>query len=678
MLKILANGNTTGGTDLAVSTGDDITFADSSKAIFGAGSDLQIYHDGSHSYIRDDGTGQLKIMSDGDGVIFEQSDGANTFKVNNVGETELFYSTNQKLATTNTGIDVTGSVTADGLTVDGGNEAVFNAPTTNDYLSISQLDTESLIKAGNDSGGSGVLTLQTTSGGVAADRLNISSGGDISFYEDTGTTPKLVWKSADERLGIGTASPSAKFHLFNTDNVAGVYSENSNASFTDSGLFVNNTASTGGNLLRLRSLGVDKLVVLGTGNVGIGTSTPTQKLDIHGAVRFGTTIADVADGGRPLIYASNGTGAHTGHALVIQARDGAGSEIDFVTGTTPTTRMRIDSSGNVGIGTSPSSKLDINISTNARGYFADSIGEVTAGTFCLQVANSANTALKPLGFRAEDIRFATGSSERMRIDASGNLGLGVTPSAWSSVTPALQILNASIYGYGNYECGVQANLYYDAAVGWIHISTAAATQYQQASGVHTWLSGSSASAGATATMVTNMTLDASGNLGIGTSPTAVSNYKVLHLQSDHASAGGLIRLQTNAASEYADIFNFNDSLYKDANTQIFRNKGGSTEYMRIDASGNLLVGTTSQGYGLFTSSRVTLGDGDAGDGFCVGGLNENLSAYTVQADNDTGPRYFAYIANGSSAAVGTISFTSTATAYNTSSDQRLKGKHCRR
>ena len=50
--EVLANGNTTGGTDISVSSGDDITFADSSKAIFGAGSDLQIYHDGSNSNIR--------------------------------------------------------------------------------------------------------------------------------------------------------------------------------------------------------------------------------------------------------------------------------------------------------------------------------------------------------------------------------------------------------------------------------------------------------------------------------------------------------------------------------------------------------------------------------------------------------------------------------------------------
>jgi len=87
--------------------------------------------------------------------------------------------------------------------------------------------------------------------------------------------------------------------------------------------------------------------------------------------------------------------------------------------------MRIDSSGNVGIGTSsPANKLDVNISTNARGYFADNIGEVGSGNFALQVINSAGSALKPLGFRAEDIRFATGSSERMRIDSSGNLLVG--------------------------------------------------------------------------------------------------------------------------------------------------------------------------------------------------------------------------------------------------------------
>lgn len=102
-------------------------------------------------------------------------------------------------------------------------------------------------------------------------------------------------------------------------------------------------------------------------NVGIGGS-PNAKLDVRGGIRLGTTIADVADGGRPIIYASDGSGSHTGHALVIQGRDGAGSEIDFVTGTTPTTRMHIGSSGKIGIGvTDPDATLDISGGTNKLG-----------------------------------------------------------------------------------------------------------------------------------------------------------------------------------------------------------------------------------------------------------------------------------------------------------------------
>jgi hypothetical protein len=55
--EVLANGNTTGGTDLAVSSGDDITFADNSKAIFGAGSDLSIHSDGTTGQV----TGNVNV-----------------------------------------------------------------------------------------------------------------------------------------------------------------------------------------------------------------------------------------------------------------------------------------------------------------------------------------------------------------------------------------------------------------------------------------------------------------------------------------------------------------------------------------------------------------------------------------------------------------------------------------
>jgi len=58
--EVLAKGNTTGGTDLAVSAGDDITFADNSKAIFGAGSDISIYSDGSTGQV----TGNVNVTGD--------------------------------------------------------------------------------------------------------------------------------------------------------------------------------------------------------------------------------------------------------------------------------------------------------------------------------------------------------------------------------------------------------------------------------------------------------------------------------------------------------------------------------------------------------------------------------------------------------------------------------------
>jgi hypothetical protein len=119
LAEILAIGNTTGGTDLAVSTGDDITFADSSKAIFGAGSDLQIYHDGSQSFVQENGTGQLVLdTQNGARVKLTSNNGTENMVVaNKDGDVELYYDNALKLATTATGIDVTGTVTATGTSV---------------------------------------------------------------------------------------------------------------------------------------------------------------------------------------------------------------------------------------------------------------------------------------------------------------------------------------------------------------------------------------------------------------------------------------------------------------------------------------------------------------------------------------------------------------------------------
>ena len=225
------------GGDLA-SNGNDILFADSDKAIFGAGSDLQIYHDGSHSFISDQGTGQLRIL-------------ASQFQIMNAAGTEsmvfgaqdntatLYYDNAAKLATTSTGIDVTGSISADGLTVIGSDAAlVASIGTDAQRVYITPDGTEINYNASGNSAGSHMF--QT--GNV--NRLNIASNGDISFYEDTGTTAKLFWDASAESLGIGTTSPTKTLSLQWSSSDTDIAATLSGAT-AGAGLLLENTSTSG-------------------------------------------------------------------------------------------------------------------------------------------------------------------------------------------------------------------------------------------------------------------------------------------------------------------------------------------------------------------------------------------------------------------------------------------------
>ena len=102
-----------------LTTSADINFGDNDKAIFGAGSDLQIYSDGSYSYLQEgSGTSGIRITSDNQVAIRKHDD--EDIAVFNIDGAVRFYHDNaQKFSTTSTGIDVTGTVTSDGVSVDG-------------------------------------------------------------------------------------------------------------------------------------------------------------------------------------------------------------------------------------------------------------------------------------------------------------------------------------------------------------------------------------------------------------------------------------------------------------------------------------------------------------------------------------------------------------------------------
>ena len=98
---------------VGLTTTDNINFGDNDRAIFGAGSDLQIYHNGANSYIDDTGAGNLYIRAS-DSVRLQSATGEQGVIVTTDGAVTLYHDNGSKLATTATGIAVTGVLTTTG------------------------------------------------------------------------------------------------------------------------------------------------------------------------------------------------------------------------------------------------------------------------------------------------------------------------------------------------------------------------------------------------------------------------------------------------------------------------------------------------------------------------------------------------------------------------------------
>jgi hypothetical protein len=262
---------------------------------------------------------------------------------------------------------------------------------------------------------------------------------------------------------------------------------------------------------------------------------------------------------------------------------------------------------------------------------------------------------------ADTIAFAEGGVESARIDASGNMGLGVTPSAWGLITP-LQVKNASFAGYLN-RAYVFANSYFDGSSN-KYIASDFASYYVQQSGQHQWYNAASGTAGNTISFTQAMTLDASGNLGVGvTSPAAristsvasSGTFQNVFTATNGADSDIIVRIKTNVT----EIANGGSTA-----ALAFATGASSTERARITSGGDLLVGktTTSQS----TSGSILYGAA-AGNGAYFTGVG----GVAVYLNRETSDGVIMDIRRAAST-VGTISVTASATAYNTSSDYRLK------
>jgi len=299
-------------------------------------------------------------------------------------------------------------------------------------------------------------------------------------------------------------------------------------------------------------------------------------------------------------------------------------------GTAGSEQMRLTSTG-LGIGTSsPAYKLHV------------------SGESLVTGKSYIGASSVYLDFSSGGLTFATANTVKATLDSSGNLGLGVTPSAWSGFK-AFEVASAgsAIWSSGVTDIRMSANMYYNGA--YRYAGTGAATRYEQSSGQHAWLTAPSGTAGNAISFTQAMTLDASGNLGVGTTSPGVRldvRGDSPTIQVGQAGSGnganfgwvngdGTVRLNTTGA----------------AWPILFLQNG--TERARIDSSGRLLVGTTVTNFGSMITAF-------------------SASSYTFESQRSTtgSEGHIAFVnANG---AVGTIFTNGTSTAYNTSSDYRLK------
>ena len=191
----------------------NLSLGDNVKAQFGnqTNGDLQIYHDGNNSRVEDKGTGGLRLI--GSNFVSMQSDSGENMVVGTANsDVTLYHNNSPKIATTSSGISVTGSVVADGLVVDGNAEISSTTPTLR-FFETDQTDEGTLLRSAGDSF---QIAKMLDTGAADGIRLAIDqSSGDISFYDSAGSSQNFYWDSSTSRLGLGVTNPATDLHIKN-------------------------------------------------------------------------------------------------------------------------------------------------------------------------------------------------------------------------------------------------------------------------------------------------------------------------------------------------------------------------------------------------------------------------------------------------------------------------------
>ena len=635
--EVLANGNTTGGTDISVSAGDDILFSDSSRAKFGdSGSDLQIYHDGNNSFIRDDGTGDFFFTSNGNGFYFQSETGENLATFLKDSTVKLYYDNAQKFQTTSSGIEVTGGATFSGnvtITTTGqGLKISTAAGQSHLQLTDSTNSKNAFVNYDND-------VLKYFSDGPV-EQLSISNTS-ATFAGDV-IIPEYIKHSGDTDTSIRFTNNNIQFYTANNEVLEleddGQVNVISAGTVTNPCLTIGDDVNTGiwrpaSDTFAISTGGNERMRIDSSGNLGIGNTSPSTKLHISGgdsAIRITPTGGndpriDFTDSGGTVRFYS-GYDVSSGNFVVTSDEGGFGSSNIMV----------MSDAGNVGIGTtSPDAKLDI------LGASSDQLRLRTAESEEYKIGRNSSTGLLEFyGTQSGYTGYVFGgvNGTRMTIDSSGNTTFA---GKISSVKELINVNSDNGTRSGGFEVQDDGDLFIGTATtaGNIVLETGNTTNGLPSTG--------------TARLTINSTGSTfAGKIGVaGKAPTyGITLAQGTGVNNKIAWTDGTPNF---AASIYAN--SSNDSL-------TFATKNSSnveTTAMVIDLNQRLGIGTTAPNYKLDVDSTAA-GDwitriknqSSTGYGLYVQSSN-NAAQYLLGLHNGDG---YQFIVNGAgNVGIGTTS-----------------------
>ena len=576
-----------------------IRIPDSQKVEFGADADLQIYHESgnNHSVIKETGTGNLKIQAAN--IEMQIPNGTqNYLQAINGGAVTLYNNGSPKIATTSTGIDVTGTATMDGLTVDStagfsylpvstagsvvgtigtGSSVIFNTPSVNSSFGsglaidgsyandLSSVNIKAFGAKYNSYGSE--LNLFTSDDTSLLKRLAIASNGDISFYEDTGTTQALFWDASAESLGIGTTSPSDKLHVVGDVRFTGQLKmfDNQLIKMGDSEDFAIYHDTSVGNVIKSGTSDMDIVIQGNDGGSVItaltldmsaaGAATFNAGVNVNGNLLVGTTSGGNSSAGFRAYAGGNGAFTIAGTTLSLNRLSSNGEILNFQKDTS--TVGSIGTNGGALYISSP--------------YGNDSGLRFVSGIIAPATTTGANRDA------AIDLGYSSGRFKDLHLSSTANVG----------TLKVIRTDNTTQYGiFGQ-----------DSSGGYL-------TQHRNNSSLYENFRFLASNTSGT---VERARIDSSGNVGIGTSSPNTN----LHIYD--GSGGATLKIESNLANAYDSSriqllggnLSTSEILLGDASSAtvgriIYRHNGNSlafdvnsSEAMRIDSSGRLGIGTTS-------------------------------------------------------------------------------------